>query len=118
MMVERFYKFIVVCLLLVSGKQGFAQSGRLSVAPAPVFTAGKNMIKPVQLNSFVLLQQPQTALPGPFILASTTCIRPDFYTQNFGFFCKKELQFEKTTSIPLRFRLGSLEYVNRLEGKK
>jgi hypothetical protein len=42
----------------------------------------------------------------------------DFYTCNIGFFCKKELLIEKTTKIPLRFRLGSLQQCNYYEGKK
>jgi hypothetical protein len=49
--------------------------------------------------------------------ASCSVIGADYYTRNFGFFCKKELQFEKATKIPLRFRLGSLQYNDYLEQK-
>jgi hypothetical protein len=44
-------------------------------------------------------------------------ITPAYYTQNFGFFCKKELAFEKVTGIPFRFRLGGVEQCDYLEGK-
>jgi hypothetical protein len=42
----------------------------------------------------------------------------DYYEKNIGVICKMEWSFEKYTHVPLRFRLGSLEYVNHLEGKK
>ncbi|OIR12747.1 hypothetical protein GALL_58140 [mine drainage metagenome] len=41
----------------------------------------------------------------------------NYYFNNIGFFCKKEILFEKATKIPLRFRLGSIEYTDYLEQK-
>lgn len=48
---------------------------------------------------------------------SLKVLPPNFYTNQLSFFCKKELQVQKITTLPVYFRLGSKEYVDRLEQK-
>ena len=51
-------------------------------------------------------------MPGKLIV-----IPANFYTSKFGFFCQQELKLEKITTIPFKFRLGSVAAVDRMEGK-
>lgn len=44
-------------------------------------------------------------------------VSPNFYVNNLGFFCKQELKFQAATKIPLKFRIGSVQYCDRMEGK-
>jgi len=36
---------------------------------------------------------------------------------HWGKFCKLEFQLENKINLPVKFRLGTLDYVNKLEGK-
>ena len=41
----------------------------------------------------------------------------NFYSKQLPFFCNKELQVQKAVGIPIKFRLSTVEYCDKLEGK-
>jgi hypothetical protein len=59
-------------------------------------------------------------LPTPDSTAAAFSLRvlpQNFYNQHLSFFCKKEVQLQKLTSLPIYIRAGSKAYVDYLEKK-
>lgn len=55
---------------------------------------------------------------GRLIIAPISYLPGNYYSSQLGFFCRQEIKFEKATGIPFRFRLGSVQQVDWLEGKR
>lgn len=51
------------------------------------------------------------------LLLFAPVIPKDLSAKNLPFFCDKEYKLERFTKIPFRFRLGSVEYCDKMEGK-
>jgi hypothetical protein len=56
-------------------------------------------------------------LPNTNVGKPVKVIAENYYANNLSFFCQKELQVEKATKVPLRFRVGSVSYTDKMEGK-
>ncbi len=129
---QRVYLFLVVLLLIFPGKifsqqqmPRIAQNSPHTLYFSENFQKHSFRIAPGYRNNETLSGALFERIAGDQYLIKPSVnvepcimIMPNYCTTQLGFFCRKELQFEKNSSIPLRLRLGSLEYVNRLEGKR
>jgi hypothetical protein len=53
------------------------------------------------------------------VYQSSTLHLPDIYQyEDLAFFCKWEVKLEKAAQMPVKFRLGDVQYVDWLEGKR
>ena len=86
-----------------------------------VFVAKVGFSKtPCQLTDTFQLPLPLTLSDKRFVASSI--ITPNLavqqgITDSWGWFCRKEWAWEKKTGLPFKFRLGSVEYCNWMEGK-
>jgi hypothetical protein len=116
---ERRYRIVVVLLLMLPARIFSQQQMPLFAQKIPHLLQNPVVLNKYGSNQLHYFHQDlsgKTAPPnlnvGPLHLVS-----PDYYTNHFGFFCRQELWLQKETYIPFRFRLGSLNYVNQMEGK-
>ena len=121
---------ILVVLLMLTGKI-FSQQKTISTNSDSIFRIRGNFIPGYDfkkycynngITGFPINNPDVRASNDNFITTTYFQLKPgsldkNFYNNSLGFFCIKEIQLEKITSVPFRFRLGSLEYVNKLEGK-
>jgi hypothetical protein len=67
--------------------------------------------------SKISLLIPSFPISEPMIDLHPAPIPVMFQSCDLPVFCKVEVELEKTVSFPVKFRLGSVEYVDWLEGK-
>jgi hypothetical protein len=127
-MAQRVFSFVVV-LILFFNVENFSQGSpiliklpfKYSTLINPDFEKQMQMnLQPGESHFFPQKMHCDSGgitLRPPLFVLSAPALSPSFYSNHLGFFCKKELQLEKITSVPFRFRLGSLDYVNYLEQK-
>ena len=94
-------KILIFCTIFV-----------INQASAQQISLKHSTIKAFQ-NSLRFMNAP--TYPG---FSTFQAISPNFYVKNLGFFCKQELKFAAATKIPVKFRVGSLNYCDWMEGKK
>ena len=141
-MVQRVSFYLVVLVLgflpRVSGQQsspvafslsdylssGYDSSQRGNYAPLSSRALTENKQNKNWTNRFSLsvkflkeIEQTQDLLPLQPAHAPISGAREwrGIVVKNYSFFCRQEYRFQKATGVPLRFRLGSLDYVNWLE---
>jgi hypothetical protein len=121
--VKRFYKIIVFAAfcfrpgIISAQNQVNITLGRVifsaeKVAPVSMYKLPKKL----PTVGYHGVSHPKMAIQRVFQAPSVvSTINNNYYTQRFGFFCRRELELEKMTKVPLRFRLGSLDYCNKIE---
>jgi hypothetical protein len=120
---RKFYWLLVFNFLLGGSLYGQDMTGEIAkktIGTKEVRSSG--MAKPVYLKIIknYSVSTGTTNTPGiqaSFVPFSKKRILGNEVPVVHGFFCRQELKFEKATSIPLKFRLGSLAYNEWLERK-
>ena len=121
-MVQRTFNFLVVCLLMFYGTT-FGQKNTQNNQKIDLET-GFNGNYLVSGSKWKTIKSPPDQAHPSVInsscigsLKSIQTIPFNYHMQQLGFICKAEWKLEKISPLAFRFRLGSLDYVNYLEGK-
>lgn len=97
--------FAIIIVLLFFSQITFGQIG--VTTSHPMFSNKKE----IKIASLIQVKRSNEEIVSIKAMPSAFCYK------ELGFFCKIELKLDKFIVTPIRFRLGSLDYTNSLEGK-
>jgi hypothetical protein len=123
-MIKRYKNICLYCISILSFKNNFGQQAWLSQKFHPTLITSCNFYTKAEPTNALARKQFKNGW-GPGLsyqsfnkeIKSIATIAPSFASASMGFFCKKELMLDKLTPLPIRFRLGALDYVNWMEQK-
>lgn len=101
--------FINLFVCYFSNGQTVTINSALAKAACNMKTAPTSMASP---NRFADTSNRSNLYGTPY-----TFMASNYYTSTLGFFCKKEIQIEMALKLPVKFRLGSVAYTDKMEGK-
>jgi hypothetical protein len=126
-MVQRLRIFLVVLLLMFTANfygQNIPQKIQSGILLHDIFSKSKSVQsinRPPNLADEILLSNISSTIisnskysPQIFLYTSSC---NDLSILNWGEICRIEYKFEKVTGIPLKVRIGSLDYTNYFEKK-
>jgi len=105
--VNKKHKILFFCTIFV-GSTVFSQAITPDSKPSLLF---KNFVNPIATTVSLKNTLPVLNIPIPFLSAN-------YYASQLSFFCKQEIKIEKSVKIPFKFRLGSVDECDRMEGKR
>ncbi|HRX93033.1 MAG TPA: hypothetical protein P5158_02900 [Chitinophagaceae bacterium] len=133
-MLQRFYSLFVAILLMFPGFVFCQQMAENEIVSEAADTnqnkeeivyllskiRNKEVSQNLRINKIVKYREAICIYPvRPEVkFTKRSVVSPSFYPASLGVICRMEWQLEKAIKVPVRFRLGSQGYVDRLEGKK
>ncbi len=103
-------QLVILFIFLIISAKSYGQTGIASTNTA-FFQVPKTHL--------IFLTKVKINQNEPIAVAKNTLapIPSAYCYQKLAFFCKLEVKIEKTTNFPIKFRLGSIPYVDFLEQK-
>ncbi len=76
------------------------------------------IITTILITAFISPITKDTTRPvfNMYTISKETKLPANYYTTTTGFFCNMERALQKQTKVAVKFRLGSLEHTQKLEG--
>lgn len=111
-------KLIISTIFIIMGLTAHAQ-----ISGKSILELRQAAIPSFQLSSFPIFQSSNfPILPFSKFTSNGFYSKPTvpilYSYHELAFFCKIEVKLEKAVKLPIKFRLGDVDYVDRLEGKR